>query len=206
MSQNPPTPEVLTSLRGELRQRRRILEPVARTQKSAQIAHLLSRYLPFRRARRIAVYWSLPEEVDTGPIIALAQSMDKDIFLPVINRKKWRSPNLLFHRYIPDETHMLENQFGIPEPAHRTGTCILGTELDLVVMPLVGFNDNCDRIGMGGGYYDRAFEKIGYRQTILVGLGFACQQANFTSHTHDVPMSSVVTEEEVLISSAKHRH
>jgi 5-formyltetrahydrofolate cyclo-ligase len=139
------------------------------------------------------------EEVDTAPLIELAMAYDKEIYLPVINTSRWRSGFMLFHRYKPGESRMIKNKFGIAEPEHRIGTCITGDSLDLVCVPLVGFNDHCDRIGMGGGYYDRTFSRRTFRRRQLVGIAFECQRAEFEPAPHDVPMDAIVTEGSVVL-------
>ena len=116
------------------------------------------------------------------------------VFAPVINQASWREERLLFKAFEPNVTPMKKNAFGIPEPLHKPGTSVRGTTLDLVCVPLVAFNRQCDRIGMGGGYYDCAFASRGVKPVTLVGLAFDCQQADFEAHVHDVPMDAIVTE------------
>lgn len=96
---------------------------------------------------------------------------------------------------------MRKNRFSIDEPEHRTGTCVRGTTLDMVCVPLVGFNEQCDRLGMGAGYYDRAFAVRGVKKTRLIGLGFNCQQAEFDAAAHDVPMDAIITETGIIARS-----
>ena len=124
--------------------------------------------------------------------------LSKTIFLPVINRSRFRQGALLFHSYTPGETRLIPNRYGIEEPEHLAGNCIRGDELDLVCMPLVGFNRHGDRIGMGAGFYDRSFARTRYRRTHLVGLAYRCQEAEFEPAPHDVPMQAVVTEDGIL--------
>ena len=188
----------MKELRRSLREKRLALSPSERERHSIAIARNLLSYLPFRRARKVALYIAMAEEVDTGPVIELASGLNKELYLPVVNISRLRQPPLLFHRFISGATPMKINMYGIPEPVHTFGTCIRGPELDLACVPLVGFNDRCDRIGMGAGYYDRTFANRGFRKTRLVGLAFGCQQAEFEPAAHDVPMDSIVTEKGVL--------
>lgn len=64
----------------------------------------------------------------------------------------------------------------------------------MVIVPMVGFNRYCDRIGMGGGYYDRVLGAGNFRPVSLVGVAFDCQLAEFDPQPQDVPMDLVVTE------------
>ena len=188
----------LSQLRKSLRSERRSITPLEREEKSQLLARNLARYLPFRRCKKIAVYLSLPEEVDTSPVIELAQLLRKAIYLPVIDTRVWQKQSMMFALYLPGETPLRENRFGIREPAVKPGNYIRGIDIEFVCVPVVGFNDRCDRIGMGGGYYDKAFDSRRFQQSKLVGLAFEGQQADFEPATHDVPMQAVITEDRVI--------
>ena len=188
----------LSQLRKSLRSARRSITPLEREEKSQLLARNLARYLPFRRCKKIAVYLSLPEEVDTSPVIELAQLLRKAIYLPVIDTRVWQKQSMMFALYLPGETPLRENRFGIREPAVKPGNYIRGIDIEFVCVPVVGFNDRCDRIGMGGGYYDKAFDSRRFQQSKLVGLAFEGQQADFEPATHDVPMQAVITEDRVI--------
>ena len=188
----------LSQLRKSLRSARRSITSEEREQKSLLLARNLARYLPFRRCKKLAVYLSLPEEVNTSHVIKLAQLLGKAIYLPVINNKVWQNQPMTFALYLPGETPLRENRFGIKEPAVKAGNCIRGIDIDFVCLPVVGFNGRCDRIGMGGGYYDKAFDSRRFQQSTLVGLAFESQQAAFVAAKHDVPMQAVITEDRVI--------
>ena len=188
----------LSQLRKSLRSARRAITPLEREEKSQLLARNLARYLPFRRCKKFAVYLSLPEEVDTSPVIELAQLLRKAIYLPVIDTRVWQKQSMMFALYLPGETPLRENRFGIREPAVKPGNYIRGIDIEFVCVPVVGFNDRCDRIGMGGGYYDKAFDRRRFQQSKLVGLAFEGQQADFEPATHDVPMQAVITEDRVI--------
>ena len=188
----------LSQLRKSLRSARRAITPLEREEKSQLLARNLARYLPFRRCKKFAVYLSLPEEVDTSPVIELAQLLRKAIYLPVIDTRVWQKQSMMFALYLPGETPLRENRFGIREPAVKPGNYIRGIDIEFVCVPVVGFNDRCDRIGMGGGYYDKAFDRRRFQQSKLVGLAFEGHQADFEPATHDVPMQAVITEDRVI--------
>ena len=107
----------LSQLRKSLRSARRSIAPEQRKEKSLLLARNLARDLPFRRCKKFAVYLSLPEEVDTSPVIELAQLLRKAIYLPVINNRVWQNQPMTFALYLPGETPLRENRFGIKEPA-----------------------------------------------------------------------------------------
>ncbi len=105
--------------------------------------------------------------------------------------------------YLTGESELRGNRVGIWEPAVRAGSCIRGIDREFVGVPVVGFNDDCDRIGMGGGYYDKAFDRRRFQRSKLVGLAFENQRADFTPAGHDVPMHAVITEERVIEKAPK---
>jgi len=189
----------MTDLRTQLRKQRQSLSREDRQQKSEAIAAHLSRYLPFVRSDTLGIYQSLDEEVDTTHLIDVAIANKKAIYLPIVNESKIRGDALLFARYVPGQTRMKKNRYGILEPDVGVGECSRAAELALICVPMVGFNKRCDRIGMGAGYYDRALETNGVRKTHLVGLAFACQKAEFEAAPHDVPMNAVATEDGMLL-------
>ncbi len=152
--------------------------------------------LQFQRASHIAFYLATPEEVDTSFALELSHDLGKHLYLPVINNSSWRKSPLLFEPYIPGETLLKNNRYGILEPAHRSGGGCPGKKMDLVCAPLVGFSAACDRIGMGAGFYDRTFAatELVWKKVYLVGLAFACQESKFEPDSHDIPMDAIVTE------------
>ena len=193
----------LIQLRKSLRAARRSITPLEREEKSQRLARNLARYLPFRRCKKLAIYLPLPEEVDTAPVLKLAELLRKPIYLPIVGTEGWQKKTMMFAPYLPGETALRENRFGIWEPAVRPGSCIRGIDIEFVCVPVVGFNDDCDRIGMGGGYYDKAFDRRRFQRSKLVGLAFENQRAEFTPAGHDVPMHAVITEERVIEKAPK---
>ncbi len=156
------------------------------------IAGNVARLSIFNNAKHIALYWPTSEEVSIFPLLDLAIEANKTCYLPVINTVDWRPAPMLFRSYHPGSTTMVKNRFRIDEPRGKPGEGSDGADMDLVIAPLVGFNDRCDRIGMGGGYYDRTFAKrMGLK---LVGVAFDCQAAEFEPQPHDIPMDMVITE------------
>lgn len=188
-------------LRKKLRVARKALLPAEREQKSLAVTQHLSRLIVFRQSRHVAAYWSTPEEVDTTSIMEFAVRLEKRVYLPVINTASWRAAPMYFEGYTPGVTTFRDNRYGIPEPVHRPGTPVQARDMDLILVPLVGFNEHCDRIGMGGGFYDRCLAQTGYRNTRFIGLAFDCQRAEFQPEPHDIQMHAIVTESGVLSPS-----
>jgi 5-formyltetrahydrofolate cyclo-ligase len=179
-------------LRREYRNARSCLAPDEREHASEVVFERVVHASWFQRSRLIGSYLSLPDEVDTWRIIARAWRMKKRVFAPVTRRNR-----LLEFREVTPETDLVRDDFGLLMP--RTGEVIAARKLDLVLTPLVAFDENRQRIGMGGGYYDRTFSFLRMRRQLLkpklVGLAFACQQAaEIPANPWDIRLFGFVTE------------
>lgn len=182
-------------LRASLRARRRAVPPAERARAAEQVARHVDRHLRLAPGRRIALFASLPEELDTGPLIALARARGCEIYLPRIEPRSRRM------RFVHLGGEVRANRLGILEP--RGGRTIGARWLHLVFVPLVGFDARGMRLGMGGGYYDRAFAfrhlRRAWRGPRLVGLAYSFQQVPLlASAPHDVWLDAVVTEEGIV--------
>ena len=159
---------------------------------SLRICEKLLRSHEFFAADSIACYLPMPDEVDPGAIIERAWRAKKRIFCPVM-----RKPGeMTFHRLDRDTT-LERNGYGLWEPVD--GEIISPRHLDLVVTPLVAFDANCNRIGMGGGYFDRCFRFLKSRRhwqrPKLVGVAFACQEVEkIEPNPWDIRLYSVLTD------------
>jgi 5-formyltetrahydrofolate cyclo-ligase len=158
------------------------------------VARNADRALYLQAHWRIAVYAALPWELDAAPLLELAASRGCRIYLPRIDRRRASRAMRLV------EMHgggWRSNRLGIAEPA---GTNTLGARwLDLVFLPLVGFDRHGVRLGAGGGYYDRAFAfrhaRSRWHAPRLIGLAYAFQEVeDIGAAAHDVLMDAVVTE------------
>ncbi|MEX0976189.1 MAG: 5-formyltetrahydrofolate cyclo-ligase [Woeseia sp.] len=179
-------------IRNEYRRRRAALSDEQRSVASSRIADAVVRTPYFLRSICIACYLSLADEVDTWAIIERAWRRKKKIFAPVTGPDR-----LLTFRQVTPNTGLIVNEFGILEP--EPGTEISARQLDLVLTPLVAYDDDRRRIGMGGGYYDRTFAFLRNRRLLLkpklVGLAFNCQRIEkIAENPWDIPLYRVVTE------------
>lgn len=182
-----------SNLRRALREQRRRLEPAAQAQASAHICRTLAATGAFRRAQRLAVYLSRGGEVDLAALVTRAWQAGKRCYLPVVERG-----HLHFLPYTPD-TILRPNRFGIPEPAVAASRQVPAFALDLVVVPLVAFDAAGNRLGTGGGYYDRTFafthRRLRWRRPFLVGAAYGFQRVPALAvNPWDVPLDAVATE------------
>jgi 5-formyltetrahydrofolate cyclo-ligase len=185
------------SLRATLKAQRRAVSANERARVAQLVARNADRYLHLRAGWRIAVYAALPSELDTRPLIALARRRDCKIYVPRIDRHS------LGHkmRFVELTGRQRRNRLGIAEPE---GSLSIGARwLDVVFLPLVGFDARGVRLGMGGGFYDRAFAFRRWRSVWcaprLIGLAYSFQQVEgLTAAAHDVRLDAVVTEERII--------
>ena len=185
------------SLRAALNARRRQVTPQQRAHLSRIVAEHVDRSLQLRSGWRIALYAALPWELDAAPLITLAEQRGCRVFLPRIDRRRASSGM----RFVPRRGPWRYNRLGISEPQ---GSESLGARwLDVVFLPLVGFDRRGVRLGTGGGFYDRALAFRHLRQVWhgprLVGLAYAFQERErIEAAAHDVLMDAVVTEKGVI--------
>lgn len=188
-----PTPtDDRRRLRRELRARRRAIRGRARRLAGLALARRIDALRLLRHGRLVALFLSMPEEIDTAPLLALARRRGCRLVLPrILSRRQGR---MRFHAF--DGTTR-RGAYGIAEPrGHRA---YAARELDVVFLPLVAFDAAGHRMGMGAGYYDRHFAhrlRLRHcRRPQLVGVAYAVQQVPAVPHAdHDVPLDLVVTE------------
>ena len=185
-------------LRRKLRATRRALSNNERKDKSLAIFKLLSTFPPFKKAINIAAYWPTAEEVTTESLFQHSQRLGKKIYLPVIKSSNIQTGIMCFHHYEPNVTTLEPNRFGIYEPFESHTAEQICCSFDLIIIPVVGFNRNCDRIGMGGGFYDRYLSHVERQRSHFVGLAFACQQQQFETKQHDVKLDAIITESGII--------
>jgi len=181
-------------LRQSIRQQRRSLSRTEADNCATQLAQRTAKHALIRQSQRIAAYLATDGEIDPYPLMQSLWDQGKALYLPVLvpfsNRKLW------FAEFNPTD-RLAFNRFGIPEPVrHRL---IKPGALDLVLTPLVAFDDNGHRIGMGGGYYDRSFaflrRRQHWRKPRLLGLAYELQkQSAIKPNDWDIPLDAVATE------------
>jgi 5-formyltetrahydrofolate cyclo-ligase len=142
-------------------------------------------------ARNIALFLSVDGELNTRPLIARLWHLKKTVCLPVLH--PFSPGNLLFLRYSPD-TPLLKNKLRIPEPPLDIRQVITLDQLDLMMVPLVAFDQHGQRLGMGGGFYDRTLQNWRQHGFLPVGLAHDCQQVDSLPVAEwDVPLPAVMT-------------
>ena len=186
---SPPTDRA--ALRKTLRERRRSLSPQQRIAAAEALAGRVLA-LPFLPASGyVAGYWAMDGEIGLhalqlrlpAPLIYCLPLLHDD---GTLRFAPWRAGDAL-----------VTNRYGIPEPDVASANALRAEDMALIVLPLVGFDANGHRLGMGGGWYDRslAFRHADAAPPWLVGAAFETQRLDaIATEAWDVRLDAVCTE------------
>lgn len=182
-------------LRAQFRDYRCSLDPSSYASRGTLISHRALTVPSVARADVVHVYWPMTEdgEVDTRPLIASLRSRGVDVILPVVTSFDPESPTLKHCRYEGPET-LDTNRWGICEPTNAER--VDPEALDVVIVPALGAGRNGHRLGHGTGYYDTFLQSVACPRVALVYE--ACLVPSVPSAPHDVPMTSIVTERDII--------
>ncbi len=191
-----PAPLSRPQLRRMLRNARRALTPSEQRRAAIGLYRQLAQHPLFRRAKHISLYLPTDGEIDPRLLLRAAQRRGKATYLPVLSA--WPRTKMVFQRVSPREK-LAPNRFGILEPRVNVGRQRKVWALDLVLLPLVGFDDAGGRLGMGGGFYDRSLaylaRRSSWRKPTLLGLAHECQKVErLAQASWDVPLNGTVTD------------
>ncbi|WP_302998158.1 5-formyltetrahydrofolate cyclo-ligase [uncultured Haemophilus sp.] len=177
-------------LRQQIRKTRANLTALQQQQAEDSITQQALALIEERNAQHIALYISFDGEISTEKLIKILWTQGKQVYLPVLH--PFNPNHLLFLRYLPD-TPMLKNKFGIWEPKLNVQNVLPLDELDILFTPLVAFDKQGNRLGMGGGFYDRTLQHWQKSSFIPVGLAHQCQQAEqLPTEAWDVPLHQIL--------------
>lgn len=191
MTAKPNSPR--HQLRQHIRHARQRLSACEQQHAAAQIATGLLATAEIQQARRIAIYLTNDAEIDTSLLIQALWLAGKDLCLPVLHL--FTPGHLLFQRFTSD-TPLRPNSFGIDEPVPALPELVLLSQLDVVLLPLVAFDAQGHRLGMGGGFYDRTLANVHSlpRPPHLIGLAHDCQLVDAVPvEAWDVPLPMIAT-------------
>jgi len=148
----------------------------------------------FKKAKNIGIYFSTKYELDTTDIIKEILESKKKCYLPVISNNHNTFDFYLYNQ----NTTLISNKYKILEPEATSENKIDINALDIIFIPIVAFNENKERLGMGGGFYDRALANLEPdNKTLLVGLAFDFQKNNsLLIEPWDIPMAHIITEKQ----------
>ena len=188
-----------STIRRSKRKLRNQLTAPEQTEHATRLRAQIGRLPAFLNSRRIACYLANDGEIDPRFIIATAWKLRKQVYLPVL------SPFLSKLYFAPYRSGMAmsKNRYGIDEPTCRPVEWVTAWQLDLMLLPLVAFDDNGNRLGMGGGFYDRT---LAYRRSRtrslrpkLIGLAHELQrEEQLNTNSWDIPLDMIATEQRII--------
>jgi 5-formyltetrahydrofolate cyclo-ligase len=193
-----PEASVRNVLRSQLRARRAALTPTERIIASQALVESLEKIPEFLTDQRIGGYWAIAGELPLAALIQGLRARGQNYYLPVVGDDR----RLEFAAWQPGGAIAM-NRHGIPEPVCGASERIAPEQLDVVLLPLLGFDRSGHRLGFGGGYYDRSFEFLRERSAIgrpvLVGIGYAVQEiAAIDAMPWDVRLDYIATDQELI--------
>ncbi len=191
MTELPVTSDLRQHIRKEIRQKRRALTADQQAHFAEQAAARMLGFAPVVEAKSVAVFLSFDGELDTRPLIEGLWRAGKQVYLPVLH--PFSPGNLLFLRYLPDSL-LATNRLKILEPALDVRHVLPLDRLDVLITPLVAFDNTGQRLGMGGGFYDRTLQNWRAHGFLPVGYAHDCQQVeSLPVQEWDIPLPVMVT-------------
>jgi len=187
------------SLRAVLRARRQAAPAATRIAAAAGVVAALEQLPEFLTDPLVAGYWAIDGELPLHSVVASLQQRGQQYCLPrlagsarLLRFVRWRAGIALE-----------SNRYGIPEPACAPADLLDAAALDVVLVPLLGFDRRGHRLGYGGGYYDATFsflrERTQATRPLLVGVGYAMQEIETVQAAMwDVKLDYVATEKELI--------
>jgi 5-formyltetrahydrofolate cyclo-ligase len=182
------------------RSQRRLLSPQVQQQHSQSLRQNIAKEKSYKNSRHVAVYLANDGEINPALLIEHALFLRKTVYLPVLSPLK---NSLYFAPYTTGDRLKL-NRFGIPEPVCHPSDWKTASQLDLLLLPLVAFDTQGNRMGMGAGFYDRTLAYLRHRQhwkkPVLMGLAHEIQKVEqLDAQSWDVPLNCIVTEKQIYL-------
>ncbi len=186
-------------LRKTIRDRRRSLSPEQQASAAQELLARLQTVPAFLAATKIALYLVNDGEIDPIEVMQWCWTHSKQAYVPIVVKE---GKNILLFAPVNEQTKYVENRFGIREPLIEPEQTITAQGLDLVLMPLVAFDQKGNRLGMGGGFYDTTFaflKKISTKNRAierpqLIGIAHEIQKVDdIVVEQWDIPLTTVVT-------------
>jgi 5-formyltetrahydrofolate cyclo-ligase len=197
-SSTDKSPDVRLSaaaLRQQMRDARNRIPQRTQFRAAKNLSRQAKRLKCFSRSRMIACYLPSDGEIDTRPLILSALDDGKRMALPVVDRNI--HGRMRFAEWSPGMP-LMRNDYGIREPLRADRRYVAPGTLEMVLLPLVAFDPLGNRLGMGGGYYDRCFSFLAgrpNRRPVLVGVAYEIQKVKqLDTQAWDIPLSWVITE------------
>lgn len=190
-----------SSLRSTLRSKRQAIAHEERNLANKNISTCLRKLNIYRASKHVGVYINSPFEAPTDSLVAQNKRWQKSSYTPVIT--SLRNSHMRFAK-VTSKTCFRKNSLGIIEPLVPKSKLYSALKLDIIFLPLVGFDRDCNRLGMGKGFYDRFLQHrlttTIFKKPVLIGLAFDEQEVNNVPIDRwDVPLDGIVTSSGKII-------
>ena len=181
-----------SALRTRIRQQRRALDPVKKQELDTAIQMGLTVLATELQPACIGVFWPFDGEPDLRPAVELLAIEGVRIALPVICPSV-AGASMKFQQWSPG-TRMVSNQYGILEPGETPDIQMI--EIDLILIPLVGWDSSGARLGMGAGYYDRALQPFAQLPSpVRAGVAYQFQRVpHLPEEPWDIRLHGILSE------------
>lgn len=185
--------EKKASLRGEIRAKRRALTDEERAGSSRAVAEKLVSLKPIASAEYVLAYMPMKYELDILPAVEALKGMGKKLVFPLCVK------NGGLKLYLPAaENGFRTGAYGILEPVTETAEEVEASKLDVIILPAIGFDRELNRLGQGGGYYDRLLERT---DCVKIAVGFDCQLVESVPvEPFDRPVDAVITPSAAILN------
>jgi 5-formyltetrahydrofolate cyclo-ligase len=186
-------------LRAEMKKRRAVLASAQPTAGDQLVKAALSAVEVFGSDAQaiIAGYWPIQSEINPLPLLHKLADSGRAVALPALiaDVAAFNGHRMVFRQYRPG-MDLSAGPFGIRQPPETEPECLP----DIILTPFLAFDLKGNRLGYGGGYYDRALSFIrAQKRCMAIGLGFAGQQIEDVPHeAFDQPLDIIITEAGVL--------
>lgn len=179
------------AIRQHIRQVRQNLSPQQQFEAEKNITQQALHFIMQKKARRIGLYLSFDGEISTKQLIEKLWQHESEVYLPLLH--PFSPHHLLFLRY-QENTNLVKNKFGILEPKLDVRNVLPTEKLDIIFTPLVAFDKQGNRLGMGGGFYDRTLQNWQQKNFVPVGLAHQCQQVDaLPTESWDIPLFTILS-------------
>lgn len=169
-----------SKLRALVKKRVKAISLAQKEKRATALLRAVWEYPLFKQAQNVMLFWPLPDEINTIPLVEHAHAVGKNVFLPVVVGN-----DLVIKPYNP--ATMQPGAFGILEPQ---GESVSPAQLDLMVVPGVAFDTANNRMGRGKGFYDRLLANL---SVPTVGVAYAEQfYLSIPTQAHDIPLHHVI--------------
>lgn len=198
-SHSSESPSYRQQIRREYRAKRQALTAKAQQSASEALLNNVKKHRVLNGVKTLALYLPNDGELDPSALIQFAWQHKIQTYLPVLH--PFHKQSLLFLHY-DETTQLVPNKYGIPEPRVTCPAICPLSALDMILTPLVAFDASGNRMGMGGGFYDRTLAHTSHKTTRIIGLAHDCQEMpQVPIENWDIPLQTILTPTRLIMGN-----